>query len=347
MHKFNTLAITVSILASAPAGASDFMNRTWVGGTAGYGFQSLSTEVVGNTSKSGTLMNLRLFGEYRSERWGAFGLGLGGQQTSQDGSTTARYQELKVRSLLLDISYLYPVYDQSVWVGALVSNQLGAGTHFNLNSLTSMQDLLSVGPQVRFNYRSESGSLDYVAGAQFLYGFTSPGQTVISVPIYVGILVRLGDEPGAAPVERKAEPTPEPTTEAPKVQVNLDAKLVTFDVDKTTLKPASVEFLEKVSKVLVEQAGNWSFIAISGHTDGTGGAAHNLVLSEGRAKAVMDEFVRNGVPAERLSAKGFGSKKMIAGHPRNSEVHRRVELSFDGVNDAGTLQGAMDALRNN
>ncbi|MCL2798956.1 MAG: OmpA family protein [Endomicrobia bacterium] len=69
-------------------------------------------------------------------------------------------------------------------------------------------------------------------------------------------------------------------------------------------------------------------MTIEGHTDSTGSVGLNKRLSTQRAKAVYDEFVKNGIPEEKLTYIGFGlsmpkaSNKTAAGRAQN----RRVEI---------------------
>jgi outer membrane protein OmpA-like peptidoglycan-associated protein len=50
-------------------------------------------------------------------------------------------------------------------------------------------------------------------------------------------------------------------------------------------------------------------LPIQGHTDDVGEENKNLVLSENRAKSVMNYLATLGVNSERLKAKGFGETK--------------------------------------
>ena len=69
-------------------------------------------------------------------------------------------------------------------------------------------------------------------------------------------------------------------------------------------------------------------LAINGYTDETGTDAHNLTLSDDRAKSVMAALVAAGIPAARLQAKGYGKTNPVA--PNSDEAgkaaNRRVEL---------------------
>lgn len=100
-----------------------------------------------------------------------------------------------------------------------------------------------------------------------------------------------------------------------------------FDTDKTDIKPESVKTLDEVANLL--KIDRSLKLQISGHTDKTGTADHNMKLSEGRAKAVVDALVKNyGIAATRLQAKGYGDTKPVAPNDKeeNRAKNRRVEL---------------------
>lgn len=79
---------------------------------------------------------------------------------------------------------------------------------------------------------------------------------------------------------------------------------VFFDLNKTNLLPESFVELTKLKDFLVK---NPTYkIELSGHTDTRGDAKENLILSEGRAKAVVEYLVKQGIAANRLVAKGYG-----------------------------------------
>jgi len=109
-----------------------------------------------------------------------------------------------------------------------------------------------------------------------------------------------------------------------------DAKLVThginFDVDKATITPQSMGTLNMVVKLLQDNP-DLKF-EVDGHTDNTGTASHNLVLSQQRATAVVAQLTTMGIDASRLTSKGFGDTKPIADNATldGKANNRRVEF---------------------
>jgi OOP family OmpA-OmpF porin len=109
---------------------------------------------------------------------------------------------------------------------------------------------------------------------------------------------------------------------------SIDLYGIFFDVDKTDIKPDSDKTLDEVAGLLKIDRG--LRLEVSGHTDNTGSAEHNLKLSEGRAQSVVDALVKKyGIDAARLQAKGYGDTKPVA--PNETEdgraKNRRVELT--------------------
>jgi outer membrane protein OmpA-like peptidoglycan-associated protein len=84
---------------------------------------------------------------------------------------------------------------------------------------------------------------------------------------------------------------------------------VFFDLAKTNLRPESFIELNKLRDFL--NANPEMKIEIGGHTDTRGDDKSNQVLSEGRAKSVLDYLVKQGISASRLSSKGYGETQTI------------------------------------
>ncbi len=108
------------------------------------------------------------------------------------------------------------------------------------------------------------------------------------------------------------------------------AKIVThginFDIDKATIKPESMGTLNMIVGVLKDNP-EIKF-EIDGHTDNSGGAPHNMTLSQQRAASVKAQLTAMGIDAARLTTKGFGSTKPISDNTTSEGKanNRRVEF---------------------
>lgn len=106
------------------------------------------------------------------------------------------------------------------------------------------------------------------------------------------------------------------------------ALYINFETAKAIIKPESDKIIEDVAKMLTDNP--TVKVSIEGHTqaDNTGSPAANKILSEQRAKAVMNSLVAKGIAASRMSSKGWGQEKPI-GDNKTEEgraKNRRVEI---------------------
>lgn len=101
---------------------------------------------------------------------------------------------------------------------------------------------------------------------------------------------------------------------------------INFDIDKSTLTADGQQLVKEIAKSL--QADATLKIAIQGHTDNSGNAAHNKKLSLDRANAVLSSLKSQGIAADRLTSKGFGSENPLVANDteENKAKNRRVEL---------------------
>ena len=101
---------------------------------------------------------------------------------------------------------------------------------------------------------------------------------------------------------------------------------VNFDTDSAKLKAESTTILDQAAEVLNQQAA--VSVRIEGHTDSRGSDAYNQVLSEKRAKSVMEYLVGKGISAARLTSAGFGESKPVVANDSaaNMAKNRRVDL---------------------
>jgi len=99
-----------------------------------------------------------------------------------------------------------------------------------------------------------------------------------------------------------------------------------FETGKAAILPDSENVLGEIVKML--QHNPDVKLSVEGHTDNVGAVARNQTLSEKRAQAVVAWLTAHGVPAARLSAKGWGQSKPVADNATDDgrAKNRRVEL---------------------
>jgi len=124
------------------------------------------------------------------------------------------------------------------------------------------------------------------------------------------------------------------------VTVNVNAALGQDQMDPKTLLNLSIEYatgasevpdnikpqLLQIAQILKDDPRG---IAINGHTDNTGAAQDNKVLSLARAEKIKAYLVSQGVDASRLNTAGFGDEKPIADNSSDAgkAKNRRIEFS--------------------
>jgi tetratricopeptide (TPR) repeat protein len=108
-------------------------------------------------------------------------------------------------------------------------------------------------------------------------------------------------------------------------------KNIFFETNRYELTPASLVELDKLVVLLAENP--TISIEISGHTDNIGKAETNLLLSENRAKAVVDYLASKKIDAKRLAYKGFGLTNPIADNATEMgrALNRRTEMKIVGL----------------
>lgn len=120
------------------------------------------------------------------------------------------------------------------------------------------------------------------------------------------------------------EPEPAPVVEAAPRKLTLEG--VNFDNDSAKLRPESIAILNSAAATLKE----WGEVKVevAGHTDSVHSDAYNLRLSQRRAEAVRAYLIKQGIAADRLTAKGYGEANPVADNKTadGRYKNRRVEL---------------------
>ena len=109
-------------------------------------------------------------------------------------------------------------------------------------------------------------------------------------------------------------------------------KAVQFELGKATLKSESSSVLNQIVSIMRKYPDYK--LTIEGHTDNTGASDVNQKLSENRAKSCYDYLIQKGIPANRMSYKGFGQSRPIADNSTYSgrTLNRRVEFNLTPMN---------------
>jgi len=90
----------------------------------------------------------------------------------------------------------------------------------------------------------------------------------------------------------------------------------------------STQDQSELKEVAVDLASNpESKIVLEGHTDKSGNASYNEMLSKKRADAVKSFLIENGVDSSRITITPLGSKNADKAYNENS---RRVDILVDG-----------------
>jgi outer membrane protein OmpA-like peptidoglycan-associated protein len=105
---------------------------------------------------------------------------------------------------------------------------------------------------------------------------------------------------------------------------------VLFDTGKYTLKPGGREKLAKIAGIILAHPG--LKLEADGFTDSVGSDEFNKRLSEQRASSVREYFLTQSVPADSVTAIGFGKDRPVASNdtPTGRQLNRRVELIVSG-----------------
>jgi OOP family OmpA-OmpF porin len=142
------------------------------------------------------------------------------------------------------------------------------------------------------------------------------------------IYVRLSQEPGRPYEINVADVGAEDWGARLDTKCHVTLHSLHFDLDRPTIRSESTPTLEKAAALLKAKR-SWK-IEVQGHMDNIGaeGDALRQVLSEARAKAVAAWLTTHGVPASRVTAKGYGKTRPVADNDSDlgRAKNRRIEL---------------------
>lgn len=93
-----------------------------------------------------------------------------------------------------------------------------------------------------------------------------------------------------------------------------------YDLDKYELRPVSITELQNLVTILNNNPD--ICIQINSHTDERASDAYNKILSNNRAKAVVDYLTSQGINDKRLTWKGWGESNPIYKNAKTEEQHQ-------------------------
>lgn len=82
-----------------------------------------------------------------------------------------------------------------------------------------------------------------------------------------------------------------------------------YDYDRWDIRTDAAVELDKIARLFIDNP-QLAF-ELGSHTDSRATDVYNLVLSEARANSAVDYLIRQGVPAERITARGYGEKQLV------------------------------------
>jgi outer membrane protein OmpA-like peptidoglycan-associated protein len=128
----------------------------------------------------------------------------------------------------------------------------------------------------------------------------------------------------AAPPAPTPAPAPAPVT--PPARTPISFHSVTFDFNKSDLKPAAKTELDRAAKIMMDNPD--VVLELQGHTDSIGTDKYNVALGHRRANEVFKYLNAKGVKSDRLKELSFGKVKPVASNATEDgrAQNRRVEL---------------------
>ena len=155
------------------------------------------------------------------------------------------------------------------------------------------------------------------AGYEFAVGGATDGGRRQGVKGDIGVRLTFG------------HPPPPPAPVAAPAPAAARSYLVFFDWDQATLT-------DRARQIIREAADNsthvqYTRIAVNGYTDTSGTPRYNQGLSVRRAQTVAGELVRDGVPGNAITIRGFGETHLLVptGPGVREPQNRRVEIVME------------------
>lgn len=103
--------------------------------------------------------------------------------------------------------------------------------------------------------------------------------------------------------------------------------VIQFEFDSARLQEASKPLLTSLAQAMGTDRLKSLRFSVEGHTDAVGKVSYNQLLSEKRARTVLDFLQFNGVENDRLMAQGKGSSELLTPDKPEAVENRRVRIT--------------------
>jgi outer membrane protein OmpA-like peptidoglycan-associated protein len=137
------------------------------------------------------------------------------------------------------------------------------------------------------------------------------------------------EDPWMEFIGKKESTAPAKRNVAPKAII----ENILFETNEAAINAQAKETLDKI--ILVMNTNTQLKIEIGAHTDSKGTAEANQILSEKRAKTVLDYMTASGISLSRINSKGYGESKLLTNcgdnQPCSEQEHaknRRIEFKI-------------------
>jgi outer membrane protein OmpA-like peptidoglycan-associated protein len=138
-------------------------------------------------------------------------------------------------------------------------------------------------------------------------------------------------EAGATPAAAQRQEVSTSLAANQKAAISSDRRIY-FPHDQYKLPEEEMGKMKTILQSLKESEGSLPNIIIEGYASSIGEADYNMKLSKKRAKSVKEYLVKNGIPENKLSIRGFGETA-----PQHQIESKNRKVQFNLANMVGSL----------
>ncbi len=111
----------------------------------------------------------------------------------------------------------------------------------------------------------------------------------------------------------------------------MSGKTILFTTNKSAIRQDSIALLDSLADIIssckdvVTDRG----IQVSGHTDDVGNDTYNQSLSQRRAEAVREYFIKKGIDGNLIKSVGYGESKPITSNDSEEGRSQNRRITFE------------------